>query len=355
MNPTSESPVAPMLAKAVPKVPEPESVAGGLSYEPKWDGFRAIVYAEGSGATVEQVEIGSRGSKMLTRYFPELVEAFTRLLPDPCVLDGEIVVPTGPSGGQRLDWEALTQRIHPAASRVQLLSKETPATFVAFDLLSLRGESLLDKPFGERRAALEEFAGPLPYPIQLTRTTTDVDLARRWLEEFEGAGLDGVVAKPLQAPYAPNKRTMLKIKHHRTADVVALGYRIHASGRGLGSLLLGLYDSDGTLRNVGGASAFSDIRRLELIDELEPLVLRDDDGNAATGETERSRFSSGKDVSFIRLRPERVLEVRYDQMEGMRFRHTAQFERWRPDRDPASCTFDQLDRPVAYDLADVLT
>ncbi|HEV7184401.1 MAG TPA: ATP-dependent DNA ligase [Leifsonia sp.] len=355
MNPTSESPVAPMLAKAVPKVPEPESVAGGLSYEPKWDGFRAIVYAEGSGATVEQVEIGSRGSKMLTRYFPELVEAFTRLLPGPCVLDGEIVVPTGPSGGQRLDWESLSQRIHPAASRVQLLSKETPATFVAFDLLSLRGESLLDKPFGERRAALEEFAGPLPYPIQLTRTTTDVDLARRWLEEFEGAGLDGVVAKPLQAPYAPNKRTMLKIKHHRTADVVALGYRIHASGRGLGSLLLGLYDSDGTLRNVGGASAFSDVRRLELVDELEPLVLRDDDGNAATGETERSRFSSGKDVSYIRLRPERVLEVRYDQMEGMRFRHTAQFERWRPDRDPASCTFDQLDRPVAYDLADVLS
>ncbi|MFI5062107.1 MAG: ATP-dependent DNA ligase, partial [Actinomycetales bacterium] len=304
---------------------------------------------------VEQVEIGSRGSKMLTRYFPELVEAFTRLLPGPCVLDGEIVVPTGPSAGQRLDWEALSQRIHPAASRVQLLSKETPATFVAFDLLSLRGESLLDKPFGERRAALEEFAGPLPYPIQLTRTTTDVDLARRWLEEFEGAGLDGVVAKPLQAPYAPNKRTMLKIKHHRTADVVALGYRIHASGRGLGSLLLGLYDSDGTLRNVGGASAFSDVRRLELVDELEPLVLRDDDGNAATGETERSRFSSGKDVSYIRLRPERVLEVRYDQMEGMRFRHTAQFERWRPDRDPASCTFDQLDRPVAYDLADVLT
>jgi ATP-dependent DNA ligase len=355
MNPTSESPVAPMLAKAIPSVPETDSVEGGLSYEPKWDGFRAIVYAEGSGDTIDRVEIGSRGSKMLTRYFPELVEAFARLLPGPCVLDGEIVVPTGEPGKQRLDWEALSQRIHPAASRVDLLSKQTPATFVAFDLLSLRGESLLGHPFTDRRAALEEFAGSLPAPIELTRTTTDVDLARRWLEEFEGAGLDGVVAKPLAAPYSPNKRTMLKIKHHRTADVVALGYRIHASGRGVGSLLVGLYDSEGVLRNVGGVSAFSDARRLELVEELEPLVDRDDSGNAATGATERSRFSSSKDVSFIRLRPERVLEVRYDQMEGMRFRHTAQFERWRPDRDPASCTFEQLERPLAYDLADVLS
>ncbi|MFF1877775.1 ATP-dependent DNA ligase [Leifsonia sp. NPDC058230] len=355
MNPSSESPVAPMLAKAVPSVPESDSAEGGLSYEPKWDGFRAIVYAEGSGDAIDRVEIGSRGSKMLTRYFPELVEAFKRLLPGPCVLDGEIVVPTGEPGTQRLDWEALSQRIHPAASRVDLLSKETPATFVAFDLLALRGESLLERPFSERRAALEGFAGPLPAPIEITRTTTDVDLARRWLEEFEGAGLDGVVAKPLAAPYSPNKRTMLKIKHHRTADVVALGYRIHASGRGVGSLLVGLYDSDGTLRNVGGVSAFSDVRRLELVDELEAVVERDESGNAAKGETERSRFSSGKDVSFIRLRPERVLEVRYDQMEGMRFRHTAQFERWRPDREAASCTFEQLERPVAYDLADVLS
>jgi ATP-dependent DNA ligase len=355
MNPTSESPVAPMLAKAIPSVPESDSFEGGLSYEPKWDGFRAIVYAEGSGDTIDRVEIGSRGSKMLTRYFPELVEAFKRLLPGPCVLDGEIVVPTGEPGKQRLDWEALSQRIHPAASRVDLLSTQTPATFVAFDLLSLRDESFLDRPFAERRAALEEFAGRLPAPIELTRTTTDVDLARQWLEEFEGAGLDGVVAKPLAAPYSPNKRTMLKIKHHRTADVVALGYRIHASGRGVGSLLVGLYDSEGVLRNVGGVSAFSDVRRLELVEELEPLVDRDDSGNAATGQTERSRFSSSKDVSFIRLRPERVLEVRYDQMEGMRFRHTAQFERWRPDRDPASCTFEQLERPVAYDLADVLS
>jgi len=345
-----------MLAKAVPKVPSPDSVAGGLSYEPKWDGFRALIYAADAGdGSVGDVEIGSRGSKMLTRYFPELVEAFQRLLPGPCVLDGEIVVPTGDPGRQRLDWEALSQRIHPAASRVKLLAEQTPATFVAFDLLAIGDESYVERPFAERRAALEDFAGGLPAPIQLTRTTTEEEVAQRWLVEFEGAGLDGVVAKPLAGPYSPNKRTMLKIKHHRTADVVALGYRIHTSGRGVGSLLVGLYDDDGELRNVGGVSAFTDAKRLSLIDELEPLVERDDSGAAVTGATDRSRFSGSKDVSFVRLRPERVLEVRYDQMEGMRFRHTAQFERWRPDREARSCTFEQLDRPIAYDLGDVLT
>ncbi|WP_025156990.1 ATP-dependent DNA ligase [Leifsonia aquatica] len=355
MRPTPDSPVAPMLAKAVPTVPDSASVTGGLSYEPKWDGFRAIVYAEpADDGGIGAVEIGSRGSKMLTRYFPELVEAFRRLLPGPCVLDGEIVVPTGDPGRQRLDWEALSQRIHPAASRVALLAEQTPASFIAFDLIALGDESYLDRPFADRRAALEEFAGGLPAPLALTRTTTDVEVARRWLVEFEGAGLDGVVAKPLAGAYTPNKRTLLKIKHHRTADVIALGYRIHASGHGVGSILLGLYDADGVLRNIGGVSAFSDVRRRELIDELAPLVERDDAGAAVTGETDRSRFSSGKDVSFVRLRPERVLEVRYDQMEGMRFRHTAQFERWRPDREARSCTFDQLDRPVAYDLGEVL-
>ncbi|MBN9629660.1 MAG: ATP-dependent DNA ligase [Actinobacteria bacterium] len=356
MLPTADSPVAPMLAKAVPAVPDQDAVAGGLSFEPKWDGFRAIVYAADAGdGTIGDVQIGSRGSKMLTRYFPELVAAFRELLPSPCVLDGEIVVPSGEPGSQRLDWEALSQRIHPAASRVNLLSEQTPATFVAFDLIGLGDESYLDRPFAERRAALEEFAGDLPAPLQLTRTTTDVDLARRWLVEFEGAGLDGVVAKPLAGPYTPNKRTLLKIKHHRTADVVVLGYRVHTSGRGVGSLLVGLYGDDGVLRNVGGVSAFSDKVRLELVDELEPLVERDESGAAVTGATDRSRFSASKDVSFVRLRPERVLGVRYDQMEGMRFRHTAQFERWRPDRDAASCTYDQLDRPIAYDLADVLS
>jgi ATP-dependent DNA ligase len=226
--------------------------------------------------------------------------------------------------------------------------------FVAFDLLSLEGENFMERPFAERRTALEKLAAGWRHPLYLVQTTTDVELARRWLVEFEGAGLDGVVAKPLAAAYAPGKRAMLKVKHHRTADVVLLGYRVHSSGHGVGSLLLGLYDDDGVLRNVGGASAFSDKRRKELVDELEPLVERDENGEMVKGATDRSRFSSSKDVSFVKLRPERVIEVRYDQLEGQRFRHTVQFERWRDDREPRSCTFDQLDRPVAYDLSDVL-
>lgn len=338
-----------MLAKAVGTVPEPDSVPGGLSYEPKWDGFRGIVYFDG-----RTCEIGSRGSKPLTRYFPELTDAFTRLLPGPCVLDGEIVVRTGTPGRERLDWEALSQRIHPAASRIRTLAGLTPAVFVAFDLLARDETSLLDAPFEQRRQALEELAGGLGPPIHLSQVTRDVGLARRWLVEFEGAGLDGVVAKPLTAAYLPGKRVMFKTKHQRTADVVLLGYRVHASGSGVGSLLLGLYDADGALVNVGGASAFTDSRRRELVNELAPLVLRDEEGRIVLGTTERSRFSSGRDTSYVRLQPTRVLEVRYDQMEGARFRHTAQFFRWRPDRDARSCTFEQLDRPVEYDLSRVL-
>src|SRR5690554_2564957 len=349
MQLSAADPVAPMLAKALPEVPGPETVEGGLSYEPKWDGFRAIVYFDGAA-----VEIGSRGSKMLTRYFPELTDAFARLLPGPCVLDGEIIVRTGDPGKERLDWEALSQRIHPAESRIRRLATETPAALVAFDLLAVGDDNLLGTPFSERRARLEALAAGLTSPIYLSQVTTDVELAQRWLVEFEGAGLDGVVAKPLARPYSPGKRVMLKVKHRRTADVVLLGYRVHKSGRGVGSLLLGLYDEEGVLRNVGGASAFSDRKRLELVDELEPLVTRNDAGEAVTGETERSRFSSGKDVSFVKLEPSRVAEVRYDQMEGSRFRHTVQFERWRPDRDAKSCTFEQLEIPVAYDLNEVL-
>ncbi len=341
---------APMLAKAVPDVPGPDRVAGGLSYEPKWDGFRALISWDGA-----EVEIGSRGSKPLTRYFPELVAAFARLLPEPCLLDGEIVVAIGDAGAQRLDWSALSQRIHPAASRVALLSEATPAMFVAFDLLARGERDLQPEPFSQRRAQLEQLLTGIPAPLHLTRTTRDADVARRWLAQFEGAGLDGVVAKPLAQPYAPGKRAMFKVKHARTADVVALGYRVHKSGRGVGSLLVGLYGPDGTLRNVGGVAAWSDARRLELVDELEPLVERDDRGDAVVGETDRSRFTASKDVSFVRLRPERVLEVRYDQLEGDRFRHTVQFERWRPDRDPRSCTYEQLETVSAYDLADVLT
>jgi len=343
------APVSPMLARAVDTVPEPDSVPGGLSYEPKWDGFRSIVSFDGSTSS-----IASRGSKLLTRYFPELTYAFEEMLPEPCVLDGEVVLRTGEPGSEHLSWELLTQRIHPAASRVRRLADETPATFVAFDLLSLGGTSLMDAPFEQRRAALEALVGELGDPVHLTRTTRDVALARKWLVEFEGAGLDGVVAKPLAAAYAPGKRTMFKVKHHRTADVVLLGYRVHTSGQGVGSLLLGLYDAQGELRSVGGASAFSDVWRARLIEELEPLVLRDEEGGVVTGLGEPSRFSGGKDTTFVRLRPTRVLEVRYDHMEGDRFRHTVQFERWRPDREARSCTFDQLERPIAYDLGAVL-
>ena len=341
---------SPMLAKAVAAVPDPDKTPGGLLFEPKWDGFRGLIAWDG-----ETVEIGSRGAKPLTRYFPELVEAIPEVLPGPCLLDGEIVVATGPQGAQRLDWEALSQRIHPAASRVAKLAVETPSMFIAFDLLASGEDDLIDQSFETRRERLETVMAAVEHPLHITRTTADREAAVRWLAEFEGAGLDGVVAKPLAQPYAPGKRTLFKIKHARTADVVALGYRIHKSGSGVGSLLVGLYGDDGVLRQVGGVAAWSDARRRELVDELAPLVERDDDGAAVTAEGERSRFSGSKDVSFVRLRPERVLEVRYDQLEGARFRHTVQFERWRPDRDARSCTYDQLDTVAGYDLADVLT
>lgn len=338
----------PMLAKAVATIPDPARTPGGLSFEPKWDGFRALVAWDGA-----EVIIASRGAKPLTRYFPELVAAFRELLPEPCLLDGEIVVAHGEPA--RLSWEALSQRIHPAASRVQQLSRSDPAQFVAFDLLARGDRDLQPEAFADRRAELEDLLAGIPHPIHLTRTTTDRALAERWLARFEGAGLDGVVAKPLAQPYAPGRRTMLKITHVRTADVVALGYRVHKSGVGLGSLLVGLYDGQGRLRQVGGVSAFSDARRRELVDELAPLVETDASGAPVHAEGERSRFTAaGKDVSFVRLRPERVLEVRYDQLEGERFRHTVQFERWRPDREAESCTFAQLERVPAYDLADVI-
>ncbi|WP_314646053.1 ATP-dependent DNA ligase [uncultured Microbacterium sp.] len=340
---------APMLAKAAAAVPDPAKTPGGLLFEPKWDGFRGLVAWDG-----ETVEIGSRGAKPLTRYFPELVEAIPDLLPHPCLLDGEIVVATGPEGAQRLDWEALSQRIHPAASRVAKLAAETPAMFIAFDLLAEGDDDLRNRPFAERRARLEKLLDGVGHPLHITRTTRDRDAAVRWLAEFEGAGLDGVVAKPLEQPYAPGKRTLTKIKHARTADVVALGYRVHKSGTGVGSLLVGLYDAEGGLHQVGGVAAWSDRRRRELVDELAPLVERDESGAAVTGEGDRSRFSGAKDTTFVRLRPERVLEVRYDQLEGARFRHTVQFERWRPDREARSCTYDQLDTVAGYDLADVI-
>ncbi|KNX37025.1 ATP-dependent DNA ligase [Luteipulveratus halotolerans] len=344
-------PITPMLAKAVKGVPAADSVEGGLSYEPKWDGFRVLVLRDG-----DDVELASRGSKPLTRYFPEVVEAVRAHLPQRCALDGEIVVRSGDQGAQRLDWEALSQRIHPAASRVAKLSAETPAEVIFFDALALDDDSLLDQPFRDRRArlvaALDGRTSATPF--HLTRVTDDPDLATDWFTRFEGAGLDGVVAKPLDGAYEPGKRTMLKIKHSRTADAVVFGYRIHKSGEGVGSLLLGMFSSDGRLIPVGGASAFTMARRRELIDELADLVVRDDDGGALTGETERSRFSGSKDVSFVRLSPERVVEVKFDQLEGSRFRHAAGFLRWRPDREPESCLIDQVERAPSYDLDAVL-
>lgn len=340
-----------MLAKAVAGVPLPDSVAGGLAYEPKWDGFRCILLRDG-----DEVELASRGSKPLTRYFPELVRAVLEHLPPRCAIDAEIVVRAGPLGAQRLNWEALSQRIHPADSRVQRLAAETPAELICFDILALGDDDLTALPFGDRRRRLESVLSSLPVdaPVHLTRTTTDAATAQDWFERFEGAGLDGVVAKGLAAPYQQGKRVMLKIKHSRTAEAVIVGYRVHKSGRGVGSLLLGLYDEHGTLYNVGGISAFTDVRRVELVDELASLVVTDDQGGAVKGATERSRFSGSKDTSFVRLRPERVVEVKFDQMEGSRFRHTVTLLRWRPDRDPQSCTAAQVDRPIAYDLEAVL-
>jgi ATP-dependent DNA ligase len=350
-------PILPMLAKSVPAVP----TTGGHSFEPKWDGFRCLVFRDG-----DEVELASRNTKPLTRYFPDVVAAVKEQLPERCVLDGELFVAVG----DRLEFEVLQERIHPAASRVDLLAEQTPAGFVAFDLLALGDESYVDRPFRERRAALEEALAGLPAegPCHLTRTTTDPVEAEQWFRQFEGAGLDGVVAKPLAGAYAPNQRTMLKIKHARTADVVVAGYRLHKTSTEdrplLGSLLLGLYE-DGELQHVGVSASFTAKRRAELLDELRPLEVPIDQhpwgrwAEFLTANPDRvpgtqSRWSQGKDLSFVPLRPERVLEVGYDHMEGRRFRHTAQFKRWRPDRDPESCGYEQLEEPVSYELGEVL-
>jgi ATP-dependent DNA ligase len=345
-------PVAPMLSKAVPSIPE-----GPFSYEPKWDGFRSIVFRDG-----DEVEIGSRNERPMTRYFPDIVAAVKANLPDKCVIDGEIIVVVG----DRLEFEVLQQRIHPAASRVRLLSQETPASFIAFDLLALDGTDYTQRPFEDRRAGLEEVLADARAPIHVTPATRDHDLATEWFSQFEGAGLDGVVAKPLAGTYQPDKRTMFKIKHERTADCVVAGYRLHKSGPdSIGSLLLGLYKDSGELASVGVIGAFPAARRKELFSELQPLVTTFDDhpwawakqeeGTRTPRSSEFSRWNARKDLSFVPLRPELVVEVRYEHMEGDRFRHTAQFLRWRPDRDPRSCTYEQLEEPVKYDLADILS
>ncbi|HVX42860.1 MAG TPA: ATP-dependent DNA ligase [Mycobacteriales bacterium] len=346
-------PVAPMLAKPVKKIP-----TGDYAYEPKWDGFRSIIFRDG-----DEVEIGSRNERPMTRYFPELVEAFRQNLPERCVIDGEIVLVD--ASGTRLDFEALQQRIHPAVSRVTLLAEQTPARFVAFDLLALGDTDYTERPFSERRAALQEALAGSAAPVHLTRATDDPDVAERWFEQFEGAGLDGVMAKPAAGAYEPDKRVMYKIKHERTADCVVAGYRVHKSGPDrIGSLLLGLFNDAGELASVGVIGAFSMARREELFAEMQPLVTdfedhpwawaKQEEGARTPRKGEGSRWNAGKDLSFVPLRPERVVEVKYDHMEGVRFRHTAQFVRWRPDRDPESCTYAQLEEPVSFDLAEVL-
>ncbi|MER6180032.1 ATP-dependent DNA ligase [Streptomyces sp. NPDC001652] len=345
-------PVKPMLAKSVARIPP------GMQYEAKWDGFRAIVFRDGA-----EVELGSRTGKSLTRYFPELVAALQERVPERCVLDGEIVI----ARDGRLDFDALTERIHPAASRVRTLAERTPASFVAFDLLALQDESLLDVPQSDRRKLLTTALSGATAPVHVAPATTDVEMAQRWFEQYEGAGLDGVIAKPLTLRYLPDERAMFKVKHERTADVVVAGYRFHKSGPIVGSLLLGLHDAAGTLQHVGVSAAFPMKRRAELVAELEPLRMEDASGHPwaawsdeAAHESARlpgapSRWSGKKDLSWVAIRPERVAEVAYDHMEnGVRFRHTARFRRWRPDREPESCTYAQLEEPVRYDLNEIL-
>jgi ATP-dependent DNA ligase len=345
-------PIEPMLAKIAEELP-PE---GGYLYEPKWDGFRALVFRQNDG-----VYLQSRDLRPLNRYFPELEKALTEALPKGCVLDGEIVVARG--GG--LDFDALQQRLHPAASRVAKLAKETPASFVAFDLLAAGGRSTMALPQSERRVRLERLLGSAAPPLHVTPMTRERSVAEDWLQRFEGAGLDGVVAKPESLPYQPGKRAMYKIKHSRTADCVVAGFRWYRDQEdAVGSLLLGLYDDAGALHHVGVTSAFTMQTRRDLVEELAPL--RQDalanhpwrDWAQATDESTRmpggqSRWSAGKDLSWEPLRPERVCEVKYDHLQGDRFRHAAVFVRWRPDKPAADCRYDQLEVATPFELANV--
>jgi ATP-dependent DNA ligase len=356
-------PIEPMLAKIAEEIPD----ADGYLFEPKWDGFRALVFRKG-----QEVYIQSRDLRPLDRYFPELVSALAQALPKGCVIDGEIVV----MGARGLDFDALQQRLHPAASRVAKLAKETPAAFVAFDLLAAGGQSTMTLPQSERRVRLERLLGNVTRPVYLTPMTRDRAVAQDWLQRFEGAGLDGVVAKPEASPYLPSKRAMLKIKHSRTADCVVAGFRWYRDTQdAVGSLLLGLYNEAGVLQHVGVASSFTMAMRRELADELAPLrknalkdhpwrdwaAANDDNADRMPGEGSKarrmpgaqSRWSAGKDLSWEALRPERVCEVKYDHLQGDRFRHAAAFLRWRLDKPPQDCRYDQLEVTTAFELTKV--
>jgi ATP-dependent DNA ligase len=343
-----------MLSKPAAQLPG----SGPWLYEPKWDGFRALVFRDG-----EEVVLQSRDERPLLRYFPELAAPLTANLPGRCVLDGEIVI----AGPQGLDFETLLLRIHPAASRVAKLARESPASFVAWDLLSLDDEDLRPLPQLERRRRLDAALARARPPVHVSPATTDPAVAADWFTRFEGAGLDGVMCKPVDAPYQPGKRAMLKVKHAREADCVVAGFRWHKNGRGtkVGSLLLGLYDRAGALHHVGVTSAFTDVRRVALVEELAPLreraleehpwrhwaELDEMAGQRMPGGG--SRWSQGKDLSWEPLRPERVAQVRYDHLQGTRFRHATTFVRWRSDKPPRDCTYDQLEETPPYELSKI--
>ena len=348
-------PVSPMLAKLARELPTGE----GWCYEPKWDGFRCVVYRDG-----DDVELGSRNEKSLTRYFPEILGPLRASLPEQAVVDGELVIATDDG----LDFDLLSNRIHPAASRVEKLATETPVSFVAFDLLAVMDTDLRPTPFSERRSLLEAALKKAKPPVHLTPLTRDPEVARDWFGRFEGAGLDGVVAKSLEEPYREAKRTMLKVKHQRTADCVVAGYRVHKDGNGVGSFLLGLYDAAGTLHHVGVASNFTAAVRGELVVELAPLAedafddhpwrewQSQDAGEEPSGQRlpgAPSRWNVKKDMAWVPLRIERVAEVAFEHMQGDRFRHNARFVRWRSDREPSSCTYEQMDVPVPVELREV--
>lgn len=348
-----EPPIQPMLAKLADSIPP----SGEFLFEPKWDGFRAIVFRG-----EDDVFIQSRDRRPLDRYFPELHDVLLERLPRGCVLDGEIVIMTE----RGLDFDLLQLRLHPAASRVEMLAGENPSSFVAFDLLAVDGESCMDAPLEERRARLEALLSDAEPPVYLTPVTRDRDVAQRWFEQFEGAGLDGVIAKSADAAYQPGKRSMLKIKHVRTADCVVAGFRWYRDTTdAVGSLLLGLYDDAGTLQHVGVTSSFTMKRRKELVGELAPLRERALDDHpwrawAAGGDGTRmpggqSRWNAGKDLSWEPVRIERVCEVKYDHMQGDRFRHAATFLRWRPDRQPADCRYEQLEETASYELGKIFS
>jgi ATP-dependent DNA ligase len=349
-----QPPLAPMLSRAAAALPRGD----GWQFEPKWDGFRTLLFRDGG-----EIVLQSRDEKTMNRYFPELAAPLAAALPERCVVDGEIVI----AGETGLDFEALLLRIHPAASRVKLLAEQSPASFVAWDLLALGDEDLREAPLSERRERLERaLAGDAP-SVHLSPATRDRVVAEDWFRRFEGAGLDGVMAKRLDEPYRPGERTMIKIKHSRTADCVVAGFRWHKNGEGtmVGSLLLGLYDGEGTLHHVGVTAAFTHAVRRELVEELAPLRENALEGHPWRGWAEAqeeasakgqrmpgasSRWNRGKDLSWVPLRPERVCEVAYDHMQGSRFRHAAQFVRWRPDKGPRDCRYDQLEVTPAYEL-----